>query len=49
MFEGVAKSEGVSNIPSEITNMLGKSPHEYFLANMDLVNFNNKGQGQERK
>lgn len=28
-------------IPPEITNLLGKSPHEYFQAGMELVNHNN--------
>lgn len=48
LFEGTARSEGITSIPSEITDMLGKSPHEYFLAGMDLTNFTNT-KGQDRK
>lgn len=44
LFEGVAKSEGFNSIPTEITNNLGKSPHEYFLARMDLVSRSNNQQ-----
>lgn len=47
LFEGVAKAEGTVIIPPEITNMLGRSPHEYFQAGMDLVNYNNN-KGMEK-
>jgi hypothetical protein len=32
------KSEGATALPSEVTNLLGKSPHEYFQAGMEMVN-----------
>ena len=48
LFEGVTKAEGVTIIPPEITNLLGKSPHEYFQARMEMINFNNN-KTQEKK
>ncbi len=44
LFEGVAKSQGKTHIPPEITNLLGKSPHEWFQAGMQLLNYSQKGQ-----
>ncbi len=35
-------------IPAEITNLLGKSPHEYFQARMEMINYSNN-KGQEKK
>lgn len=49
LFEGVLKSEGATMIPAEVTNLLGKSPHEYFQAGMEMVNHNNKKQSSDRK
>lgn len=37
LFEGVVKADGVTAIPAEITNLLGKSPHEYFQAGMEMM------------
>jgi hypothetical protein len=36
-------------IPAEITSLLGKSPHEYFQAGMEMVNYNNTKGASEKK
>ena len=48
LFEGVMKSEGMT-LPAEVTNLLGKSPHEYFQAGMEMVNYNTKKNASEKK
>lgn len=35
LFEGVMKGEGKA-IPAEVSNKLGRSPHEYFQAGMQM-------------
>jgi len=42
------KSEGMT-LPAEVTNLLGKSPHEYFQAGMEMVNYNTKKNASEKK
>jgi hypothetical protein len=42
------KSEGMA-LPAEVTNLLGKSPHEYFQAGMEMVNHNTKKNASEKK
>ena len=37
LFEGVAAEEGFKQLSPDIMNMLGKSPHEYFYAHMELI------------
>ena len=48
LFEGVMKSEGMT-LTAEVTNLLGKSPHEYFQAGMEMVNYNTKKNASEKK
>lgn len=43
------KSEGATALPSEVTNLLGKSPYEYFQAGMEMVNQGNKRNASEKK
>ncbi len=43
------RSEGATALPAEVTNLLGKSPHEYFQAGMEMVNQGNKKNASEKK